>query len=478
MQCALGLDFGTTSLSVVAVSVQGELLARRSVANPGHLKGLPAGHAEQDPHAIRSAGFTLLRDLVSDLPANPVCLGLTGQMHGGLLFDRRRRPLTSLISWQDRRANERTPGQPLSLCEQFVQRCPADAVARSGCTPSAGYLGVTLFALNSRQEMPANATGAAVLADWMAAELTDGEVVTDRTNAASTGLYDTERERWSDELIAAAGARPGFLPGLRPSGAVMGLVAPEIAVETGLASGLPVCTAIGDNQAAVLGSAPADRPTIQINIGTGGQINWPVERFLRCPGMDTRPLPADRYMLVGAGLAGGDAFAWVRRTAQAWLAAFGGAMEEEAVYARLCELAAAAPPDADGLRCEPLFRGTRQRPDARGAFSGVTNDNFTPGHVARAVLQGLADGMRQFYDRAGAAQPSAMKSIVGSGNGLRKNPLLVQILATTFGRDVWLPAHVEEAAFGAALLAGATVGLWPSLAKAGQSIELRKAASP
>jgi sugar (pentulose or hexulose) kinase len=262
---------------------------------------------------------------------------------------------------------------------------------------------------------------------------------------------------------------------VRESGAALGGLSPAVAAATGLPVGLPVCNSVGDNQAAVLGSVPVGEPAIQINIGTGGQINWPIERFLRVEAMDTRYLPFGRYMLVGAGLAGGDAYAWVNRTAADWFRALGREISSDEIYQRMNALAAEIPPDCDGLRCEPTFRGTRRQPLVRGTFSGITNENFTLGHISRAVLQGIAEGMHWFYDHAGAHRPDALDRIVGSGNGLRTNPLLVDAIRRSFGREVWLPLHHEEAAYGAALLAGSTTGLWPDLQTAGKHIRLERA---
>jgi sugar (pentulose or hexulose) kinase len=180
-------------------------------------------------------------------------------------------------------------------------------------------------------------------------------------------------------------------------------------------------------------------------------------------------------MLVGEGLAGGDAYAWVNRTAADWFRALGQEVSPSEVYRRMNELAAQVPVDCDGLRCEPTFRGTRRQPLLRGSFTGVTNENFTLGHVSRAVLQGIADGMHWFYGHAGAHRPEALRRIVGSGNGLRTNPLLVDIISRTFEREVWLPMHHEEAAYGAALLAGSTTGLWEDLKTAGQHIRVERA---
>ena len=87
-------------------------------------------------------------------------------------------------------------------------------------------------------------------------------------------------------------------------------------------------------------------------------------------------------------------------------------------------------------------------------------------------LQGIANGIHWFYENAGSMRPETIPRIIGSGNGLRKNPLLVQIMSKTFDRPVFLPAHQEEAAFGTALLAGSMNGVWPDLKAAGEHIRL------
>jgi len=395
-------------------------------------------------------------------------------MHGGLLIDEHRTPLTNLITWQDRRSTICRDDETTDL-DEFRSRCPETEITGAGCRPSAGYLGVTLFSLQRQNRIPSESHSAVLLADWIAAEFSAQDPVTDRSNAASTGLYNLRDDRWSDALIAAAGIAADLLPEVRQSGEVIGDLAPETAARTGLPAGLPVCNAVGDNQAAVLGSVPAGESAVQINIGTGGQINWPVSEFVTLDGMDTRYLPLGRYLLVGAGTAGGAAYAWVNRTVGNWLRMFGVDADAESVYQRLNELAADVPDDANGLVCEPFFHGTRRQPNASGSFGGVTEENFTPGHVARAVLNGIAAALHQFFETAGEHRPWDVTRIIGSGNGLRKNPLLTETISRVFQSDVWLPEHREEAAYGAALLAGSSTGVWLNLTEAGQRIRLQRA---
>lgn len=481
MPLALALDLGTTSIAAAAVAEDGRLVAHVQQPNDSGVAGLPIGYAEQDPNRIRQIACRVLRGLADVIPEKPHCLGITGQMHGGLAFDANRRPITHVITWQDRRANLPDPQQQGSYLDGVLRHCSRAALFSAGSRPAAGFLGVTLFVLD-RQDRSFIQRGSRVacVADWIAAELIDGSVSTDPGNAQSLGVFDLEHRTWSDELLAACHVPRALMPEVRESGAVLGGISNSIASETGLPAGLPVCNAIGDNQAAVLGSVPAGQPAIQINVGTGGQINWPVPLFTRLEGMETRYLPVGRLMLVGPGLSGGDAYAWVNRTAGKWLAAFGIERSADDIYARMNELVqrlAHDPelPEDQSLVCEPFFRGTRWNPKARGEFRGVTFDNFSLGHVAQSVLRGIAQGMYSFYEAAGESRPQHLDRIIGSGNGLRKNPLLVREISRRFARPVWFPTHTQEAAYGAALLAGASTGLWPDLETAGRNIRLTPA---
>lgn len=466
MPLSLGLDLGTTSISAVTVDEEGHVVRAATENHGADVPALPAGFAEQDPWKLRERAIGVLRRLAAELPGEPKCLGLTGQMHGVILLDGERRPVTNLITWQDRRSLGPHPVSGEPLLTALHARVDAEAMRRTGCRLAAGYLGTTCYALRETGTFPAAAKQGALLIDWIAGELTGGSCVADRSNAASTGLYDLERDEWSPSLLSAAGLSREMLPEVRESGAVIGGLTSVIAAEAGLPPGLPVCNAIGDNQAAILGSVPPGERVLQINIGTGGQISWEVDRFVTVAGMDTRYLPHRRSMLVGAGIAGGDAYAWVKRTVGAWLAAFGVQVSDDEIYRRVETLIGEASADAAGLVCEPFFRGTRRNPEARGVFTGVTADNFTPGNVGRAVLQGIADAMQSFLDLAAWHAPRGAARIIATGNAVRRNPLLVETLRRRFSLPVYVPRHIEEAAYGAALLAGSQAGVWKDLEEA------------
>src|SRR5262245_54700510 len=240
MPLALALDLGTTSIAAAAVAPDGRLAAHEQLPNDAAVTGLAPGHTEQNPLRIREIACHVLRRLSGGLNDTPACLGITGQMHGGLVVDTHRWPVTNLITWQDRRANLPASHGSQTWLDLLLEKCPADELTSTGCRPAAGFLAVTLFVLGQQGvSFSGTETRAACVADWIAAELTDGPIVTDPGDAASWGVYDLEHRRWNATLLKACGLSPELMPDVRESGAVLGGLSRAMAEVRNLAAGLP-----------------------------------------------------------------------------------------------------------------------------------------------------------------------------------------------------------------------------------------------
>jgi sugar (pentulose or hexulose) kinase len=231
-----------------------------------------------------------------------------------------------------------------------------------------------------------------------------------------------------------------------------------------------VFVGLGDNQASFIGSGGQRAGTVVVNVGTGAQVGRVVEQVYYAPPLETRPFPRGGYLLVNAGLAGGRIYALLERFFRQVGSDVLGTGEQAPVYETMNALAAQTPAGADGLRCEPTFMGSRADPTRRGAWSGMTDRNFTPAHLTRALLEGMARSYREGFDLVQATSGLDCTRLVGAGNGLRENPLLASLVAEQFGMPLAVPAHREEAAYGAALVAGVGAGVWPSLQAASQAI--------
>ncbi|HIL08726.1 MAG TPA: xylulokinase, partial [Candidatus Latescibacteria bacterium] len=89
-----------------------------------------------------------------------------------------------------------------------------------------------------------------------------------------------------------------------------------------------------------------------------------------------------------------------------------------------------------------------------------------PGHMARALFEGMAVQLADAYREAVALGAGERSRLVGSGNGLKLNALLREALAAEFGMPVAVGLQEEEAAVGAALCAAVADGAYASIAEA------------
>ena len=133
-------------------------------------------------------------------------------------------------------------------------------------------------------------------------------------------------------------------------------------------------------------------------------------------------------------------------------------------YDELLAPAAAIPAGCEGLLYLPYLTGERTPypdPLARGAFVGLTVRHTLP-HLSRAVLEGVAFGLRDSFELIKSAGKVAVEQVRLSGGGA-KSPLWRQILADIFATELVTVNTTEGAAFGAALLAGVGGGAWPDV---------------
>ena len=110
---------------------------------------------------------------------------------------------------------------------------------------------------------------------------------------------------------------------------------------------------------------------------------------------------------------------------------------------------------ATDLIADCRFCGTRSDPTVRGAFSSVSESNFTVGDIALAVMNGMVAELHDMYTAAGGGA----RGIVCSGNGVRRNPALQRVISSVFDSAIKIPRYEEEAAYGAALAASVACGI-------------------
>jgi sugar (pentulose or hexulose) kinase len=476
MSLVVGVDLGTTKITALALETRdGGAAAVCTLPNQAETTA-PAdkerGYSEWDLGKIVEVACLCLRGVAERLGGRRgevSGLGITGQQHGTVVVDDDLRPLTPFINWQDRRTNQVIPGAAQTYVEQALARAGNAAPAQAGCRLAAGYMGTTLFWMKETGVLPR--TGAACfLMDVFGALLTGTRPVTDASCAASSGLLNVQAGNWDLDLLTRLGLPRSLFPEVQPSATLLGGLTEAMARVTGLRHGVPVFVGIGDNQASFLGSVGNPVGAVLVNVGTGGQVAAQTDRFAWDPLLETRPFPGGGFLLVSAGLCGGASYAVLERFFRLVAKQLCGAELRGPLFPLLNKVAAEASAGAAGLRCEPFFAGTRAEPELRASWSGVSVENFTPGNMARALLEGMARSFHGGYELLIGQTGEPRTRLVGAGNGLRENPLLTTLISQTFSMPLLLPSHREEAAYGTALLSAVPLGLFPDLASAGEII--------
>ncbi len=478
----IGLDIGTTSLSAIALDpATGRQMAHRTVANHAGYSPAP-GRVELELSRLFELTLQCLHELVEQAgltPATVEGIGVTGQQHGVALVGPGAVPAAPAITWQDLRVQQPLPGSDSPVLARFVSAAGGqDAFHNTGCLPAAGFLGPSLYWLKLAGSLPNPPVTACFIPDAVVSFLTGAAVVCEPTLAASSGIFDIRANRWDSNLLQRLELPARLFPPVGRAGDLVGGLRREVAQAVGLAEGTAVTVALGDNQASFIGSAREPERSLVVNVGTGGQISARTNSFQFIPGLENRPFPGGHFLLIGGGLFGGRSYAYLQRFFQQVGAQLLDAEAPADLYERMTELAASVPAGCDGLQCEPFFTGSRTDPALRASFSGLSPDNFTPAHFARALLEGMANGFSAFFEEMGPVV-GRRPLLVGAGNGVRRNRLLARILARRFGMSLLIPSHSEEAAVGAALAAAVGLDIFPDLdAAAAALLEYAEAVDP
>ena len=426
----VGLDVGTTGAKAVAISAEGEVLARAEEAYP--LSTPRAGWAEQDPADWWRASQAALAAVGAESAAG---IGLSGQMHGLVALDGDDRVLRPAILWNDQRtAAECAEIEALLGLERLV--------ALTGNRALTGFTAPKLLWLRRHEpEVFARIEHVLLPKDYVRLRL-GGERAIDVADASGTLLFDVERRRWSEEMLDALDLPGSWLP---PT-----LESPALSART--EAGVPIAAGAGDQAAGALGVGVDGAGALSVVLGTSGVVFAALPRFQADP--EAR-VHAFCHAVPGAWHAMG-----VMLSAAGSLRWFRDAVAPGAPYEELLTEAAAAPPGSEGVLFLPYLSGERTPhadPNARGAFTGL-DGSHRRGHLVRAVLEGVAYGLRDSLEllRALGVQPELGRA---SGGGARSR-LWLEIVASVLGVPLELTAVEEGAAFGAALLGAVAAGIF------------------
>lgn len=460
-QSVLGIDIGTTGTKSILFDLEGNQLFSTS-------QGYPTAHpqngwSEQDPEDWWEA----VRDTVGQIMAYArakalelLCVGVTGQFQSLVMLDADGRVLRPAILWSDQRSSAQHT--------HIENKVGLDSLLR--ITANADIMGSTLASLLwVRENEPSlyEACRHILLPNDYIRWRLSGVLATDVTNASSMQLLDVPERQWSQELLKLFDIPRELLPPVFESTEIIGRVSQEAAQLTGLLPATPLVACAGDTVAATVGSGATEPGMAYTALGTSG---------LLC--MNTRSVKVDptgsintycsalpgMWTLISCLPAAGLSLEWLRTIS--FHPGVEGPDPSANSFKAMDSMAAAVPAGAEGLLFLPYLTGVRTPyldPEARGSFVGL-NDIHGRSHLVRAVLEGVAFGMRSCLDSM-RSEAAPVKEMVLCGGGA-SSPLWRGIIADVYGMAIATLKEDEVTALGAAILAAVGVGAWDSVGEA------------
>ena len=431
MTLVAGVDSSTQSCKVVVRDADTGALVRSGRA--AHPDG-----TEIDPRHWWDALQTAVADAGGLDDVDAVSVG--GQQHGMVALDASGTVVREALLWNDTRSAQAAVDLVHELGDGDDERGAqawADAV---GSVPVASLTVTKLRWL--RDAEPQNAARVAAVAlphDWLTWRLAGHEpggggvdgLVTDRSDASGTGYWSPVAEAYRTDLLELGLGRTARLPrvlGPRDTGprSVLGARTPVLG------------PGAGDNAAAALalGLGPGD---VAVSIGTSGVVS----------AVCSAPTADGSGLVTGFADATG-AFLPLACTLNASRVLDAAARLLGVDHEGLSELALSTTAGADGLVLVPYLEGERtpNKPDATGALHGLRLGNTTPGHLARAAVEGMLCALADGID-ALRAQGVAVERLFLVGGGARSRAVQ-EIAPTVLGLDVHVPVPGEYVADGAA----------------------------
>jgi erythritol kinase (D-erythritol 1-phosphate-forming) len=455
-QVAVCIDAGTTVIKAVVFDAAGRelVVTRRDTA----VRRPARERTEQDMDEVWEAVVGAVVEAVQAADRPVRLLALTAQGDGAWLVDADGRPVRPGVLWND--------GRAAGVVERWQADGVLDEAFRTNASlTNAGLPNAVLRALEVEEpEVVDRAAAVLTCGGWLFLQLTG--VLGIDTSEASAPWLDIARGTYSDELVALYGLahRRDLLPPLIADEDRVHPLAASAAERLGLPAGTPVVLAPYDIVATALGSGATDPGQAVCILGT----TLCTETVVAAP--DTTGEPSGLTLALGRPHRLLRAFPTLAGAGVVdWTATLLGLPDAHAVS----DLAADAPPGADGLRVLPYLSPAGERapfldPAASGLFTGVTFGHGRP-HVARAVLEGLAHVIRDCLEAA-PERPAELR-LCGGGAA---SALWCQVIADVTGVETVRTDDAQNGAKGALLTALSALGEQPGVsAAAGELVRER-----
>lgn len=387
-------------------------------------------------------------------------IGISYQMHGLVIVDKKLQVLRPSLIWCDSRAVTYGDLAFKNIGEKF---CLSHLLNSPGNFTASKLAWVKEY----EPEIFKSIYKIMLPGDYIAMRLTGSPVTT--VSGLSEGVFwDFQENKVSDELMSYYGFDNSLIPEIRPTFGLQGEVMASVASELGLKKGTPVTYRAGDqpNNALSLnvlnpGEIASTGGTSGVVYGVNDKVNYDpysrVNTFAHVNHDVKDPRLGVLLCINGVGILN----SWIKRNVAS----------ECTSYPALNELAATVPIGCRGLSVLPFGNGAERMLRNRQVDCSIHGLNFnihTKAHVARAAQEGIVYSFKYGMDIMNEMGIDIRIIRAGKAN-MFLSPIFCEALACVTGSVIEL--YDTNGAAGAAKGAGIGAGIYKTPEEAFSSLK-------
>ncbi|HLG25900.1 MAG TPA: xylulokinase [Candidatus Gracilibacteria bacterium] len=438
MTTYLGLDLGTSVLKATVIDDGGQIIA--GSAKEISIHSPKTGYAEESVSGWWKTFCELLNEINSQTPLKNIKgVGLSGQMHGLVCYDKTGKVLRPAIIWADKRSTNEVESIGKTIGFPKMYGITGNPIFTGFMLPS------LLWLKKNEKKTYGRLAKVSSPKDFIAFKLT-GALKSEPTDALATGCFDYKKNCWSGEIIKKAGLKESLFPEIMKTSKPYGKISRTNAKETGLPGGIPVFGG-SDQSMAAMGCGLVKKGDSLLAISTGGQFLVVTGKGIVDP---KRRLHTLNHALegisisMGATLSAGLSLKWFKSSIMQQL---------DTSYDTFIKGIDRVPVGSEDLIYLPFLAGERTpyfNPHLKGGFIGqsLTHTNL---HFIRAIMEGVAFSFRDCLESFKDLK-IPVKKIILSGGG-SKNATWRQILTDVLNVPTEMINVDDHSPFGAAVYA-------------------------
>ncbi len=460
MDLLMGVDIGSTNTKAVVFDTNGRQVSEGNALTKLSYDTKNPLWTYWDPDDIWSGAKNAIREAVSKLSSadKVIALGCSCFSSDFIPLDKNNQPLYYFKSWHCSRT--------IPQMNQWIKDYSENELFLNNGRATEKLVSIyTMRWLKENMPKVAKVTKKILLiSDYVNFRLT-GEMVTDYTQAATTGAFSPINLSWNEKYLAWAGFTKEQMPKAVKSGTLICKLTKQAAEETGLSEDTLVVAGGHDNECGAFGLGMQDEKHAYNVCGTWEMVICAHNKPDFTPKKAELGITVAKYFVENtyANIIFGISASFLEWAKDN----FYGEEQQKAkqenknVWQEILEGTKNVPPLSNGIFALPFATGGaygKKTNCAAGTILGIDH-YLSKGDVMHAIFEGLAFQTRKFTQYAQEVGNNVFESIIAVG-GPTKNRQLMQIKSDVCGKEILVPNLSEGTALGAAMLAGMGAGIY------------------